>query len=68
MKLISILIFLCVNLYSPEEKVYICFSKGASRYHFKEHCKGLASCKHVIKKVTVEEARQFGLTLCRWED
>lgn len=68
MKLISVIFFLCFTIHSPDDKVYICFSKGATRYHYKEHCRGLSSCKHVVKKVTIEEARQFGLTLCHWED
>lgn len=67
MKIICVLL-LCIAFTAPDGKVYICFSKGASRYHYKEHCRGLSACKHIVKKVTIEEARELGLTLCKWED
>lgn len=67
MKLICLLL-LCVTSHAVDEKVYVCFSKGASRYHYKEHCRGLSACKHVVKKMTIEEAKEFGFTLCKWED
>jgi hypothetical protein len=51
-----------------ESDVYICFSKGAKKYHYNKFCKGLTNCKHTIKKVSLSEAKELGLSLCGWED
>lgn len=64
--LLSILLFTSFN--SVESDVYICGPKGAKKYHFSKTCRGLSNCKHEIKKVTLKEADNFGLTLCGWED
>ena len=45
--------------------VYICVSSGAKRYHCYSDCRGLNSCKHTIKKVSVDKAQSMGLTPCR---
>ncbi|RKS00568.1 hypothetical protein [Flavobacterium sp. 102] len=50
------------------DKVYICNSKGAKKYHLKEFCRGLSACKHEVIKVTVKVAKEKGLDLCGWED
>ena len=70
MKKIFLLLFitLLTSFTSLESDVYICVSKGAKRYHFAKTCKGLSNCKHTIKKVTLTEAKEKGLTLCGWED
>ena len=47
--------------------VYLCDSKGGKRYHFNEHCRGLSNCSHKIIKVTLEEAKKRGKTLCGYE-
>ncbi len=56
---------------TPDDKtgseVYICKSKGAKRYHYKESCHGLKRCKQKIEKVSVKEAEGFGLTPCGHE-
>lgn len=49
-------------------EVYICYSKNATKYHKKEFCRGLGACKKEVKKVTLKEAKEMGLTLCRWEE
>lgn len=51
-----------------ESDVYICFSKGAKKYHYNKFCIGLTNCKHTIKKVSLSEAKELGLSLCGWED
>ena len=61
-------ILLLTSFNSVESDVYICGAKGAKRYHFSKSCRGLNNCKHEIKKVTLKEAKNFGLTLCGWED
>jgi 5-bromo-4-chloroindolyl phosphate hydrolysis protein len=48
--------------------VYVCDSPNAGRYHLKEHCRGLSNCSYRTVKVTEEEAKKEGKTLCRWED
>ena len=61
-------ILLLTSFNSVESDVYICGAKGAKRYHFSKSCRGLNNCKNEIKKVTLKEAKNFGLTLCGWED
>ncbi|RFZ93079.1 hypothetical protein D0C36_15855 [Mucilaginibacter conchicola] len=48
--------------------VYVCESPNAKRYHLNEHCRGLSNCTYRIIKVTPEQAKKGGKTLCRWED
>lgn len=49
--------------------VYICDSKGATKYHYRKNCRGLSSCKHDIVKVTLDQAVKKGKkSLCGWED
>lgn len=45
-------------------RVFICVSPGAHKYHA-TRCRGLKACTHQIKKVTLEEAAQLGKTACR---
>ena len=66
--ILLLFIFVLTSFTSLESDVYICVSKGAKRYHFTKTCKGLSNCKHTIKKVTLSEAKDLGLTLCGWED
>lgn len=66
--ILLLFIFVLKSFISLESDVYICVSKGAKRYHFTKTCKGLSNCKHTIKKVTLNEAKGMGLTLCGWED
>jgi hypothetical protein len=66
-----LLLFLLITLTSfnkVDDKVFICGSTGASKYHYSESCRGLNACKHQIVKVTLNEAKNLGLTLCGWED
>ena len=67
-KLILFLFILFTSFNSIESDVYICVSKGAKKYHYYKSCKGLSNCKHTIKKVSLSEARDIGLSLCGWED
>ena len=48
--------------------VYICKSKGAKKYHYKETCRGLNNCKHEVVKIEKKDAENRGLGLCGWED
>jgi 5-bromo-4-chloroindolyl phosphate hydrolysis protein len=47
--------------------VYLCDSKGGRKYHLTDHCRGLSNCTHKIIKVTLDEAKKRGKTLCGWE-
>lgn len=51
---IILAIFLLFGLTSfsiSKDDVYICNSKGATKYHYTETCRGLNACKHeVVKK------------------
>ena len=69
MKYILLLIFIFSTSFSPiETNVFICGSTGAKKYHYKETCRGLSSCKHEIVKTSLKKAQGFGLSLCGWED
>lgn len=68
-KLFFLLLILTLTSFSKvQEKVYICGSKGASKYHYSETCRGLNACKHEVVKKSLKEAKGLGLTLCGWED
>ncbi|TSJ35887.1 hypothetical protein FO440_23485 [Mucilaginibacter corticis] len=47
--------------------VYICDSPGGKKYHLSQNCKGLHNCSHKIVKLTLEQAKKRGKTLCRYE-
>jgi hypothetical protein len=47
--------------------VYICDSPHAKRYHLSKNCKGLSTCQHQIRKITLPQAQKKGKTLCGWE-
>jgi hypothetical protein len=67
----SAILLLCSGLLSftaIEPSVYICGIKGAKKYHLIESCRGFSACKHQITKVSLKEAKIYGLTLCGWED
>jgi hypothetical protein len=53
--------------YSQPSNVYICESPYAKRYHLKANCHGLSHCTHKVIKVTLEEAKKRGKTLCGYE-
>lgn len=52
-----------------DNKVFICNSTGATKYHLDKDCRGLNSCKSEVVKVTLSEAVKRGKKeLCGWED
>ncbi|NLN32795.1 MAG: hypothetical protein GX159_04280 [Flavobacteriaceae bacterium] len=53
---------------SSQSSVYLCNSSNAKKYHYTKNCRGLSNCKHQIIKVSVQEAKKRGKTLCGWED
>lgn len=61
-------LFLFTSFDISKSDVYVCVSKGAKKYHYDKSCKGLSNCKHTIKKVSLSEAQNMGLSLCGWED
>jgi hypothetical protein len=65
---IIFLLLLFASFNFSKSDVYICVSKGAKKYHYDKSCKGLSNCKHTIKKVSLSDAQDMGLTLCGWED
>ncbi len=68
-KLYFFILFILITSFTNfEENVYICQSKGATKYHYKETCRGLNACKHQIVKKSLSDAKDLGLTLCGWED
>lgn len=65
--LLLILIFL-TSFRPLETNVYICGSTGSKKYHLKENCRGLSSCRSEIVKKSLKQAQGLGLSLCGWED
>lgn len=45
--------------------VYACMSKTAKRYHSTPKCKGLRNCSKSVKKMSVSDAENRGLTPCK---
>ena len=62
------LLLLLTSFNLIESDVFICGTKGAKKYHYSKNCRGLSNCKHEIKKVSLKEAKRYGLELCGWED
>ena len=67
MKVGAVTVFAVLMMACGTKEAYVCDSKGAQRYHFKETCKGLKNCSYRIRKTTEDSAREEGKTLCRWE-
>ncbi|WP_281232374.1 hypothetical protein [Flavobacterium gelatinilyticum] len=64
-----VLIMVFLTSFRPQDtKVYMCGSTGSKKYHLKETCRGLSSCRSEVVKTSLKQARGYGLTLCRWED
>ena len=69
MKGVLILLLLLVNSGCKDANmVYVCDSRGAARYHYKEKCRGLSNCTYRVVKITEGEAKAQGKTLCHWEN
>ncbi|KAF2517196.1 hypothetical protein [Flavobacterium foetidum] len=66
--LILLILFFLTSFRPQEKKVYLCGSSGAKKYHLKETCRGLSSCRSEIVKTSLKQAQGYGLTLCAWED
>ena len=49
--------------FAPGDKVYICISSGATKYH-SHYCQGLKKCTHTVKEVSKAEAVQKGYGPC----
>lgn len=47
--------------------VYICDSGTGKKYHLDPNCKGLRNCSHRVVKLTLDQAKKRGKTLCGWE-
>jgi len=67
MKAIVLFLLLISARCADTTPVYTCDSHSAKRYHLKANCKGLNRCTHRIVKITLDEARKRGKTLCNLE-
>lgn len=69
MNIIPLILLFILTSFNLEDKVYICDSTTAKRYHYNRSCRGLNACTHDIIDITREEAiNNYGRTLCGWED
>lgn len=67
MKILLFSLLLFFSIVNDKGNVYICVSKTAHKYHYREDCRGLNNCKHTISKVSLKEAKNAGYTICGWE-
>ncbi len=67
MKSLLLAFLLLCNVDCTTTTVYVCDSPNATRYHLREHCRGLSNCHYHIIKMTLEKAKAKNLTLCKWE-
>ena len=63
--MITWLIFFSFSLISCSDidTVIICVSRTSHKYHARS-CKGVKSCTHELKQVSVAEAKQMGKSPC----
>jgi hypothetical protein len=70
MKTLFVLLMMCFSgeIEEPsvsEGSVYICTGPGAKRYHAYKDCRGLNRCSADIKAVSLQKAKNMGLTPCQ---
>lgn len=65
--LLSGWIFFSNLLSAGPEEVYICNNNKVEKYHKSATCRGLGNCQFKIVKISVQSAKNKGLTLCGWE-
>ncbi|WP_233451140.1 hypothetical protein [Hanstruepera ponticola] len=65
---LSVMFLMVISMNTFETNVYICKGKYSKKYHYKKTCRGLSNCKATISKVTINDAKELGRTLCGWED
>ncbi|WP_240315471.1 hypothetical protein [Aquimarina longa] len=56
------------SVVEADKEVYICNGPKSKRYHYRKNCRGLKRCSTRIYKMSLEEAKEEGRTLCGWED
>lgn len=67
-KLLPLLLLFAFTSFTASNDVYLCNSKGGKRYHFTKDCRGLSNCQAEIIKVTLDDAKKKGKTICGYED
>ncbi|TDO24865.1 hypothetical protein CLV32_1159 [Pedobacter duraquae] len=67
MKILFILLLISCSTTSPKQLVYICNSGNATKYHYSATCRGLGTCQYKVTKISLEDAKSKGKTLCKWE-
>lgn len=67
MKLLFVMLVLLTSARCAPTIVYVCDSPNATRYHYKQNCRGLSNCNHKIIKMSLDEAIKSHRTLCQWE-
>lgn len=60
-------LFLNSAMCTDPSTVYVCNTSYAKKYHLISDCRGLSNCQHGIVKMTLENAKNQGKTLCGWE-
>lgn len=63
MKCIPLLLLIITLTASQTDKVLVCVSTGATKYH-SHYCQGLKKCTHRVEEVSKSEAIKRGYTAC----
>lgn len=67
MKILTIALLILFSS-TEDAKVFICDSPSSEVYHVDENCEALKRCKHEVKEITLEEAKDLERRLCGFED
>lgn len=66
--LIAIVFLLATSFSTKTQRVYVCDSEYASKYHLDPNCQGLNKCTHNIIETSLDSAKTyFGFGLCGFE-
>jgi hypothetical protein len=65
--ILLLLVLMTVTPRSLPTTVYVCKGSHGKKYHLKADCRGLRNCQHRVVKMTMEQAKKEGKTLCARE-
>lgn len=61
----AILSIVLLSSFNLSRTVYVCYSTTSVAYHGIDNCRGLNSCSHTIKSMSVSEAIELGKRPCK---
>lgn len=63
-----LLLLVVIVAFGCQNDVYICNGPSSHRYHHSKRCIGLSNCSTDIEKISLQEAKDKGRSLCGYED